>query len=71
MHGTCHEQMGIRRPSEYSFESACSDERVAKQIKELTCIFESLTNGWPLPSFSARILYPRLCQSMITFDPLS
>lgn len=27
------------------------------------------TNGCPLPSLSAKILYPVLCQSMMSFEP--
>lgn len=70
VHGLCHEEVHV-----------CGSTKICLKPDgnlSLTCrignggrndIFASFTNIWSDPSLSARILYPRLCQSMMTLLP--
>ena len=69
-HGPCYEKVCIRDPTKICLKPDGS-------LSLATCvgkggridILASFTNMWSGPSLSARILYPKLCQSMMTLLP--
>jgi hypothetical protein len=70
VHSPCHEQMGVRGPTKSCLKPD-DDLSLMFSIEngENNDILASFTNIWLDPRLSARMLYPRLCQSMMTLLP--
>ncbi len=70
VHGLCHEKMRVCGPTKICLKP---DGNLSLTFRVINGgrndIFASLTNIWTDPRLSARILYPRLCQSMMTLLP--
>jgi len=70
MHGLCHEKVRVCGATKMCLKpdgDLSLTFRVG--IGGRNDIFASLTNIWSDPRLRARILYPRLCQSMMTLLP--
>lgn len=69
VHGLCHEKMRVCGPTKICLKPDDDLSFTRVGIGGRNDIFASLTNIWSDPRLSARILYPRLCQSMMTLLP--
>jgi hypothetical protein len=70
VHGLCHEKVRVCGPAKICLKP---DDDLSLTFRvgigERNDIFASLTNIWSDPRLRARILYPRLCQSIMTLLP--
>lgn len=70
VHSSCHEEVRVCGPTKICLKPD-GNLSLTRHVGNggRNDIFASFTNIWSDPSLSARILYPRLCQSMMTLLP--